>query len=172
LKAILLIFIFSIAVIETALANNDHDIHLSLCELRYNELSSTFEVSIKIFIDDLETAIGKENHSALRIGTQNEAPEADELIASYLSKNFSIDIDGVKLKGSFLGKELTDDMLAVWCYVEFPVKKSQPQKCVLSNNILFEIYDDQRNIMDIRMSRSHKDYTIFERGRNTWSYTY
>lgn len=172
LKAVLFIFFFVIALIAPSFANQDHDIHLSLCELRYNEQSYSFEVSIKIFIDDLETAISKESASQLRIGTSNEAPETDEMIASYLNKSFSIEIDGIKLKASFLGKELTDDMLAVWCYVEFPVKKTQPQKCVLTNRILFEIYDDQRNIMDIRMNKSHKDYMIFERGRNTWSYTY
>lgn len=172
LKAILLIFICSIASRATAFGNKDHDIHLSICELRYNEQSLSFEVSIKIFIDDLETAIGKEGASQLRIGTKNEVPEADEMITSYLNKNFTIDIDGVKLQASFLGKELTEDMLAVWCYVEYPANKSQPQKCILSNRILFEVYDDQRNIMDIRMNKSHKDYTIFERGRNTWSYTY
>ena len=172
LKAFFFIFLISIAGIKTAFANNDHDIHLSLCELRFNEQSSSFEVSIKIFIDDLETAIGKENATKLHIGTRNESPEADEMIAAYLGKNFSIDIDGIELKASFLGKEMTDDMLAVWCYVEYPLKKTNPQKCILTNRILFEVYEDQRNIMDIRMSKSHKDYTIFERGRNTWSYSY
>lgn len=129
-------------------------------------------MSIKIFIDDLEAAIEKEGVKGLGIGTPKEIGTADEYIASYLDEHFSIVVDDVKLKGSFLGKEMTEDQLAVWCYVEYPKVKTGSHKCILSNNILFEVYDDQRNIMDIRMNKSHKDYTIFERGRDTWSYTY
>jgi len=155
-----------------AFAHGDHDIHLSLCELRYNETSGSFEVSIRIFIDDLEAAIEKEGVKGLEIGTPKEIASADEYIASYLNEHFSIVVDNVKLKGSFLGKEMTNDYLAVWCYIEYPKVRAGENKCILSNNILFEVYDDQRNIMDIRMNKSHKEYTIFERGRDTWSYTY
>ena len=172
MKAILFFLFFSCAHSLATFANGDHDIHLSLCELRYNETSGTFEVSIKIFIDDLEAAIEKEGMKGLGIGTPKEIATADEYIASYLDEHFSIVIDDAKLKGSFLGKELTEDLLAVWCYVEYPKVKAGAHKCTLSNNILFEVYDDQRNIMDIRMNKSHKDYTIFERGRDSWSYTY
>jgi len=174
LKAYHFIFLFVCALHTPAVSNSDHDhdIHLSLCELRYNEQSAAFEVAIKIFIDDLETAIGKEGITKLGIGTSKEGPLVDEYISAYLDKNFTIEIDGIKLKASFVGKELTDDMLAVWCYVEYPVQKKQPQKCILTNRVLFEIYDDQRNIMDIKMNKSHKDYTIFERGSSSWSYTY
>lgn len=172
MKAILFFLFFSYAYSIATFANGDHDIHLSLCELRYNEASGSFEVSIRIFIDDLEAAIEKEGIKGLGIGTPKEIASADEYIASYLDKHFSIVVDNVKLKGSFLGKEITDDHLAVWCYVEYPNVKAGANKCILSNNILFEVYDDQRNIMDIRMTKSHKDYTIFERSKDTWSYTY
>lgn len=151
----------------------DHDIHLSMSEIRFNEATSSFEVAIKIFIDDLELAIEKQEHvTGLKIGTEKEASGADQYISAYLERHFSITIDGVKLTPDFLGKEVTDDLLAVWCYVEFPQKASTARSCVLSNNILLEVYQDQRNIMDIQMSKSHKDYAILERGKDTWSYTY
>ena len=169
-KAIFL-FLSIIFSAATASARDDHDIHLTLCELRYNEASSSFEIAIKIFIDDLELAIQKEGKKDFRIGSKNEDVIADEYIASYLNKFFSIEIDGIKLHGDFLGKEITEDLLAVWCYVEIPVAK-RGKKCVMSNSILMEVYDDQRNIMDIKMSKSHKDYTILEKGKSTWTYTY
>lgn len=172
MKAILFFLFFSYAPGIATIAHSDHDIHLSLCELRFNEATGSFEVSIRIFIDDLEAAIEKEGMKGLGIGTPKEIASADEYIAAYLDEHFSIAVDDVKLKGSFLGKEMTEDLLAVWCYVEYPKVKAGAHKCILFNNILFEVYDDQRNIMDIRMNKSHKDYTIFERGRDTWSYTY
>jgi hypothetical protein len=149
-----------------------HDIHVSLCELKWNEESSAFEVSIKIFIDDLELALGKEGVSGLSIGSAREAANANEEIARYLQQHFKIEIDGVLLAPQFLGKEVSEDFQAIWCYVEFPGHASEGKKCTLSNDILLELYDDQRNIMDIRMSKSHKAYTILQPGRSTWNYTF
>ncbi len=153
-------------------AGDKHDLHLSMCELRFNEASSSFEVAIKIFVDDLELAIEKEGVKDLRMGSPDENQFTDMHIAEYLNKFFSIEIDGVRLKADFIGKEYTDDKLAVWCYIEYAGKDNNARKCILSNRILLDIYQDQRNIMDIRMSKSHKDYTILDGGNDTWSFSY
>jgi hypothetical protein len=149
----------------------EHDIHLSLCELRFNESSSSFEISFKIFIDDLELAIQRDGNTGFRVGDNESDAEVDKHIAAYLNKVFSIEIDGNKLQGEFVGKEITDDLLAVWCYVQIPVKHTG-KKCLMTNRILLDVYNDQRNIMDIRMNKSHKDYIILESRRYNWSYTY
>jgi len=143
-----------------------------MCELRFNKESSSFEVAIKIFIDDLEVAIKKEGYPALNLGSNKENELAEEHLASYLDKYFSIEIDGKKWTPHFVGKEISEDFQAVWCYVEYSGDISKAQKCTLTNRILLDIYSDQRNIMDIRMSKSHKAYTILEPGRSSWSYTF
>lgn len=155
-----------------ALASNPvHDIHVSVTEIRWNPSSTSFEASIKLFIDDLESAMVKDNMPGLNIGTPKESANADQDIATYLEQHFHIVMDGITLPVEFVGKEITEDYKAVWCYVEFPGLKS-PKQCSISNDLLFELYDDQRSIMDIRMSTTHKAYTIFEPGKSTWSYTF
>lgn len=172
LKAILLTILLSSCISSWVSATKAHDIHVSVCELRWNEESGAFKVAIKIFIDDLERALSIGGAPGLFIGTPKESGEANRYIASYLQKHFTIDVDGNRLVPDFVGKEISDDLLAVWCYVEFPAKMSRSKKCTLSNDILLELYDDQRNIMDIRMHKAHKDYTIFQPGRSTWTYTF
>jgi hypothetical protein len=152
-------------------ANHDHDIHVSMSEVRWNEESSSFEVSIKLFIDDFETALAKQNLTGLNIGTEKESANANQAITDYLEKHFRITLDGANLDAQFLGKETTEDYKAIWCYVEFPGTKN-PKQCRMYNDLLFEVYDDQRSIMDIRMNSTHKAYTILEPGKNTWSYTF
>ncbi|MEO5907496.1 MAG: DUF6702 family protein, partial [Saprospiraceae bacterium] len=101
-----------------------------------------------------------------------ESDLADENILLYLNQHFSIEVDGRKLDAQFIGKEITDDMLAVWCYVEFKKQPGRSSKCILSNSILTEVYADQRNIMDIHMGKTHKDYIILESARTTWTYLF
>jgi hypothetical protein len=168
----ILICVFSTVFASGVSAGNAHDMHISVCELRWNESTGAFEVSIKIFIDDLERALAKEGAPGLFIGTPKESGAADHYVADYLQKHFIIDIDGTRLTAELVGKEVSEDFLAVWCYVEFSAELSHARKCTLSNDILLDMFEDQRNIMDIRMSTTHKDYTIFQPGRSTWSYTF
>ena len=171
-KVILTLSIFYICVPFRVWGSDTHDIHICLTELKFNETTCSFQVSIKIFIDDLELALTKEGTSGLFIGTPKESGGADTFIEGYLNRHFKIDIDGKPLELVFQGKEVSEDLQAIWCYVEFEAQPIRGKKCTLSNDILFSLYDEQRNIMDIRMSKSQKDYTIFQPGQSTWTYTF
>ena len=172
MKSLYLLYFLFISLPSRASSPVIHDIHVSLCELRWNEDSDAFEISLKVFIDDLEVALGKQGISGLQIGTDKETKEANARIADYINKHFKITVDGSILTPEFLGKEVSEDYLAVWCYFQFPADLLQARKCTISNDVLLELYDDQRNIMDIRMDDAHKAYTIFQPGNHIWSYTF
>ena len=140
--------------------------------MKYNETASAFQVSIKIFIDDLELAVQKEGLSPLHLGSKKENESTEINLAAYLNKYFTIKLNGQNLDTKFVGKELSDDFLAVWCYIEFPATISKGQKYTISNRVLLDLYSDQRNIMDIRMNSTQKEYTIFDPSNSSWSYTY
>src|SRR5688572_15803681 len=90
MKATLLTILLSSCLTSWVSAKKAHDIHVSVCELRWNEESGAFEVSIKIFIDDLERALVLEGAPGLFIGTPKESAEANQYITSYLKKHFTI----------------------------------------------------------------------------------
>ncbi|MEO5907159.1 MAG: DUF6702 family protein, partial [Saprospiraceae bacterium] len=73
MKALLLFFFLTGTCMPQVIAVHDHDIHISLSELRFNEETHSFEVSIKIFIDDLEKALKKDGATDLYIGTNQES---------------------------------------------------------------------------------------------------
>ena len=169
--SLLLVIFLSGAFPRASKAYADHDLHVSVAEVKWNAESTSFEVSIKIFIDDLEKTLSGELISGLQIGTPKESTEANDIITAYLDKHFHISLDGIRLPSQFVGKETTEDYQAIWCYIEFPGLKD-PKQCMVSNDILFELFDDQRNILDIRMTSSEKAYIILEPGKSTWSYTF
>ncbi len=162
----------TILLTHSVSAHKDHDIHLSMCELRFNEQSSTFEVAIKVFIDDLEMALKNQGVTNLRIGASNESDLTNEHIGAYLNQQFTVDVNGKKIMPVFIGKEVAEDKIAVWCYLEYKTDAGRASKCTFTNRVLLEVHADQRNIMDIRMGRSHKDYTILDSSHPAWSYTF
>lgn len=172
LMGLLFVCVFFSAYDSFASPGPPHDIHVSVCELKYNSNTTSFQASIKIFIDDLQRAASKEGAPEMRIGDDAELKNANDYIAGYLKKHFHIELDGTGLSPVFAGKELSDDYLAVWCYIEFPATLSGVKNCTVTNDVLMALYEDQRNIMDIQMTASHKDYMIFQPDHCTWSYSF
>ena len=144
----------------------DHDFHLSNTEIRYNIEESALQITSRIFIDDLESALAAVGHDNLFICTEKEAPEAEIFIAEYLDNNLIIRIDGVAQNYEFIGKEVSEDLQAVWCYMEI-VDIECNEVIVVENNVLLEIFDDQKNIVRLNLDSGEKAMFILEHRNNS-----
>lgn len=130
-----------------------HEFHLSLTEISHNAENKTLEISIKLFTDDLLTALQQAGAPKMELGTENEAPEANEYIESYLKRHFNLTVNGKPTDFTYLGKEAELD--ATWCYVEVKdVKKVQSLE--VENNFLLEAFDDQTNMVNLNINGRKK----------------
>ena len=58
-----------------------HEFHLSLTEINHNAENRSLEISIKLFTDDLTTALIQAGASKkIELGTEAEPPAANELV--------------------------------------------------------------------------------------------
>jgi len=143
-----------------------HDFHISRCEINYETTSGDVQISAHIFIDDLEDAIKGTNKKQAYIGTSKEIADCDLMIESYIKNKLKISSGNKQLSYSILGKEVTADKLAVWCHFEVLGIKNIKSLHV-TNTILTEIYNDQKNIVDFTVDNKKKGFTIF----NTTTFT-
>jgi len=114
-----------------------------------------------IFIDDLEVALEQDSVPKLYIGTEKEDISADGYIAHYISDHFKLSVDGSTLENEFLGKELSKDLAAIWCYLEVPLDK-ELSEFDLSHDLLMEVYDDQKNVVTIKKDKKRKDDLLLD----------
>ena len=132
-----------------------HAFHTSLTEIQYNAKEKSLEISIRMFTDDLETALTKFNNGQkVMIGGKND--NSDVVLSKYIQQHFAI-ISPQKQKKplSFIGKELEGD--ATWIYVEMP--NSQDFKgYFLYNNLMQEMFDDQTNLVNFTYLGNKKTY--------------
>lgn len=116
-----------------------HDFHTSLTEINYNPSTKSVEMSIHIFTDDLETALKTKI---------NNNTKADALIAKYVQEHFGfLNAQNQKTPLEYIGKELEGD--ATWIYVESPLPYPI-NTYSLQNKILFEFFNDQTNLVNIK----------------------
>jgi len=151
-----------------------HDIHLTKAQVHVNAAEQSVQVSMHIFLDDLEKVIQQETGftDKMHLGTEKEVPEGDSLLAVYLSNHFLITTNDQPLTLSYVGKENSQDLLAIWCYFEFPLTEHPTKSLTLTNNVLMELYDDQQNIITLEGPNKKRDYLLFQTDKPTASFSY
>lgn len=133
-----------------------HEFHLSKSTVNYDSESAALQVTMHIFIDDLEDALKQQDLPRLYIGTEKEDSTADLHIANYIKSCFTLTKGSDTLEQLFIGKELSADLAAIWCYIEVPMDSSVGN-LDFKNSLLMEVFDDQKNIMTFRKDKKRID---------------
>lgn len=145
----LLIILFSIAVNT----DEDHDLHLSVCEIKTIE-QNQFEIKIKIFYDDLQ--------ASMNLTPGEELPKkykgADDLINKFVQKNFSIFIDDQKKVLEYVKSEAASP--AVWTTLKLKNEVRLNSKIKIQNSIMTNLYDDQVNIINVDILQHKESYKM------------
>lgn len=140
----------------------DHDIHLSKSEVNYDSKSRSVQVSISLFLDDFELALKERGFDNVKLFSTFEVENADELIEDYLSDKLKFSQNNEEIMTTYLGREISEDLSAVWCYIEVE-NVPQDQILTVTNEVFMEIYDDQKHVMVITKDLKRIDHWIIDR---------
>ncbi len=136
-----------------------HAFHTSITQIEYNPKTKSYEVSMRIFTDDLEAALDAANQKkGIKIinGDKNDA-----ILAAYLNQHFNIYLpQNQKVKYKYIGKENED--LATWVYLEI-TDEPFATSTKIQQNVLMELFDDQVNIVNFKKSETKKSL-LFNKG--------
>lgn len=157
----LLLCLLSSSVLET---NNLHEFHLSKSLMEYNQEEKALQVSMHIFLDDLEEALRKQGKDQLYICTTKESEDAEMHLEAYLRDHFKITINGQAVEYNFLGKEASEDYQAAWCYVEVE-NISELKEIEVVNDLLLEVFDDQKNVIQLIGPNKKRGVLLLQKGR-------
>ncbi len=150
----------------TSFTGDNHEFHLSKSIIEYNSEDQALQITMHLFIDDLEEALKLQGAEKLFLCTEKESDQSDAFILKYLEKSFSVQVDGKELKYNWIGKEASEDLQAIWCYLEIP-EMNKPAQLTVTNNTLMDVFDDQRNLINILGPDDKEGYFIFEKGNAT-----
>lgn len=137
-----------------------HDYHVSVTQMQYNNASHSFEVSIRVFTDDMEKALSQ-SHSKQRFVLKDN-DQNDRFVEEYIRKSFVL-TDSQKKNApiKYIGKEQEAD--ATWIYLEIPFQGTLNGSRLL-NVTLMEVFDDQVNMTNVKYSSEKKTF-LFKKGQ-------
>lgn len=133
-----------------------HPFHVSVLEIEYNEQGKTLQLSQRIFIDDLETALNKKSTKTIDIINMDKSI-TDPLIKAYLKDKISLRINQRGLELEYLGFEIEED--AAWIYLEV-TDVNNLTTLELFNTILLEVFEDQVNLVHQLKKGTTKSYKL------------
>lgn len=147
------LFFWSFLFTLMAPAKEVHPYHVGSVEINYNTKTKTFEITARLYMDDLENALNKKYGKALHFGDEKSKAALNEVLKDYFAENLKLKSNNKNLKVNYLGFE--EDKEAVNIYLESETAQ-KPLKVETAVSLLYNLFEDQMNIIHIIVNGERK----------------
>lgn len=130
-----------------------HPYHVGSVEINYNSRSKTFEITGRFFLDDLEKGLSKKYGKPFYFNDTKYKAQINEALKNYSAEYFKLKTDNEFLKINYVGYE--EDSESVNIYLESE-KVENPKKVEASVSFLYNLFDDQINLVHIIVNGNRK----------------
>jgi len=153
------IFLFFLVV--PLLAFTTHKFYVSVTNITYSEQDQTFQITTRLFIDDLEELLKERYDIEAQLGTDDEAAVADQYVEKYLNTKLLLYLNDAKAEYTFLGKKYDNDVVV--CYLEVEkVVFEDLRSVIVQNELLTDLFDEQKNLVHIKFKGKKKSFVLIK----------
>ncbi|MEP5610676.1 MAG: DUF6702 family protein, partial [Cyclobacteriaceae bacterium] len=137
-----------------------HPFHVSVSEVKYKPEKKAIQISVRIFLDDLEVAMqAYSGNETLDITLKDNWTFINENLGTYLPENLKVYSERGQLEANYLGAEIDGEVM--WAYME--IEKVKKLKIItIWNSLLHETFDDQENLIHFRAFDKVKSARLFK----------
>lgn len=130
-----------------------HKYYLSLTQINYKPEAKALQITINVFMDDIETALNKDNNIDLQLTTKKELKNNDIYFEKYLKENLFFKIDNISKNFNYIGKEYDGDLVFFYLEIENIEKVSTID---ITNKILIAHFNTQQNLIKSKVNGKSK----------------
>ena len=134
-----------------------HPFFVSVIEVNHNAKEATVEVSVRIFSNDLEKTLQKNNTGRIDILNPADKTLLDKQISNYISQKLRFRINGQPVTLNYIGHEIQQE--SVWSYFEVP-KIADMRKLEVDCTLLYDFEKTQSNIFHVKSHGQDKSYKL------------
>lgn len=130
-----------------------HPYHVGSVEINYNSKSKSFEITGRFFLDDLENGLTKKYGKPFHFNDEKYKTQLNEALKNYCAEYLKLKSDNRFLKVNYVGYEEDNESVNVFLESE-PL--NGPKKVEAAVSFLYNLYDDQINIVHIVVNGNRK----------------
>jgi len=136
-----------------------HKYYVSVTEIEYVAEQKSVQIISRIFVDDFESLLRNRYDERLTLAIENEDDLVDYYTEKYLKEKLIITINSQILEFNFIGKEYEEDIML--SYLEI-VGVDNISSIEVTNRILFELFQDQKNIVRFKINSKNKSILLIK----------
>ena len=144
-------------VLPLVMSVTDHKFYVSVTQFEYVEDKGSVQIISRIFIDDFENLLRERYDEGLTLAVEDESSMVEFYTEKYLKEKLEIQIDGQLQSMIYIGKEYEDDIMFAYLEIE---GVEDINTIEISNTVLFEMFDDQQNIIRTDILGKKKSFIL------------
>jgi hypothetical protein len=152
-KSVTILFLIFLTSTITSFAI--HKFYIGVFQVDYKLDKKEFQITSRIFIDDIEKAIETKNKKKLNLATPKEDKDSDALITAYFKDKLKISVNDKYQELIFLAKEYEDDVMICYHKINY---SSKVKSLNIYNSILTELFSEQQNLLHININSNKKSF--------------
>jgi hypothetical protein len=134
-----------------------HKYYLSLTKIDYIKESKSLQITMRIFIDDLEITLNKINNKSFQLDTKTELEDVNIYIEKYLLKQFEVHVNGSSKNYKYLGKKYENDVVYLFAEIN---NIAVINSIEIKNRILMDVFPEQQNIIKLNINSRKKSFIL------------
>ncbi|WP_299128430.1 DUF6702 family protein [uncultured Winogradskyella sp.] len=156
MKALYLLLLFYLTPLNIS-QDIKHEYYVSVTNIEYVKDQQALQIISQIFIDDFEKLLQQRYDESITLAPDNDATTIDKYIKRYLNDKLEIAVNGQPVTLNYLGKDYKDDI--TYCYLEVEGILN-PKTVAVTNTILFDVFEEQQNILRIKGLSKNKSFLL------------
>jgi len=120
-----------------------HPVHVSVVNLNIKE-DKTILFSVRLFKDDIEKILNKENKINIKINKEAQLKAIDKYVIAYVYKHFRFQKSLVKSDYHLESMKISD--LVVYFYFKIEKTSKTLKTIKVENSLMTDLYQDQTNL--------------------------
>lgn len=130
-----------------------HPLHVSTTEVSFNSKEKSLEISCRLFTDDFEHILAKNYKTKVDLTKAGMSKAMDLLVKKYMTSNLAYKVNGKTVTANYIGFEIDHEATNVYLEIE---NVSALQSLSLTNSLLYDLFDDQMNILHVEQGALRK----------------
>lgn len=140
-----------------------HKFYIAIYQINYVPEKKMLQITSRIFIDDLNTALERKFSIKTHIGEPNETAEDVVLMNRYLFEKFRISINGNIKSMHYNSKELENNIVIGY----YSIKDISKIKSIeIRNSALMDVFLEQQNIIQTNINSKKESLLLTSESRS------
>ena len=134
-----------------------HKYYFSLTQVEHVQKSNALQITMNVFVDDIENALNKVNNRSFFLNTEQETKDIDKYFVKYLKERFKVNLNNKNTEYNYLGHQYEGDVVYFYIEIENITSISSIE---IQNKVLIDAIPEQQNLIKLKINNKFKSLML------------